>query len=174
MSQDKFLTEADFWVVPEGWEPKEEEWLPDGRVLFVVHLRNREPVTLESVPTQRMHLVFRHEQGEALRPAQVEIPGGMVLDIYFSREGAVVSGEKPALLIPSGEPFRKVEDVSAALSRQGYRLMTAFEPLPGPPEPIPPRPHYEPRECPGPPRHVVNVSSGHPYCPIHDVEVEPA
>ncbi|MEZ5078269.1 MAG: hypothetical protein R2725_12610 [Solirubrobacterales bacterium] len=111
-------------------------------------------------------------RAEPLKRETIAGPGGAAaMTVLFGQRGVVIGDRQRMYLVPAEKPLLGVGDVRSALSTQGFRALAAFEPLPGEREPIRP-PDTEARECPGPPRHVVDLPPDEVICPIHDLRVD--
>jgi hypothetical protein len=175
MADERALARADLVLLPDGWDgdlgPSREASLT-----FVVQVDEGEPTRLAKVNRLRHAGQIKDgiEQGEALHPAHIELPGGRPLDIRFSRQGAIWEEGGKHVLLPAERSFAGPEEVEAILSQPDYLALTG-EPILGHKETLPPASRWVLMECPGPPPHLVTLARGERFCSIHPgVETAPA
>jgi hypothetical protein len=173
VADEKGLAEADLVLLPEDWDGELAPGV-SSNLMFVVQLSDGEPVRLGKVerPRDARQVKESLEGGEPLQSTQVELQGGEVLDVRYSRQGVLWKTRGHHVLLPARREFESVGEVAAILS-EPHQLLLASEPLPGPEAPIT-VPEKERRACPGPPPHRPIVPRGLKFCPNHPgVETEP-
>lgn len=169
-----------FLALPEGLDPDDIQ-LRGAGTAYVARFEGNRPVDLAEVSPDAPAA----GQGEALESAELPIAEGGTMEVYFSRRAAIMVNDQGPHLLTAPAAFESLGDIQDALSSGDFKLMAAFEPLPGDPiielEPLTEavveleadQLDYEERHCPGPPPHSVWVRPSHPFCPIHDLRLDP-
>jgi hypothetical protein len=173
MATEKALADAKLVLLPEDWEGEVDPG-SSSDLMFVVQLEDGEPVRLAKLSEVQHAGQVKEglEEGEPLRPAQVELPEGRVLNISYGRQGALWREGGRHVLLPAKRSFEGPEEVAAILAQPHYLAITG-EQLPGRAEPFTRRRSVL-RECPGPPPHLITLPPGESGCPSHGVQTEPA
>jgi hypothetical protein len=87
--------------------------------------------------------------------------------VAFAPEFAVLVHQRDSFVIPSAVQLSERRDLEQLIASPNLTLWAALARLPGPYEPIPPKP----RRCQCPHGHMVPVPPGElrPRCPLHDL-----
>jgi len=180
-----------FLTIPEDRDPSQVRVRGAGSA-YLARFRGARPIDLIKVSATGRPLAG----GETLRSAEFALSRGRQLQVFYSRDAAIVVHDRGRDLIMAPTPFDSLEDVRAAVESDDLELVAGYEPIPGEPlielEPLPGAPvtelepltgrpvmeieppeeapavDYVVRTCPGPPAHLARVLREDPYCWIHD------